>query len=147
MRARPRPELSPLLALAAALGAAVAVGAGPAAAARVDEGQVLRVPQAPYWSDILAVGVVGFRGALLGEGGVLCGALLAADSKQAKKRDDARRAAARAKAQERFDEKTAEAIAKAEAAGVAYPGSTAAEIGDGVAALAGHATSHTAGVE
>jgi hypothetical protein len=87
------------------------------------------------------------RGALLGEGGALCGALLAADSKQAKKRDDARRAAARAKARERFDEKTAKAVAKAEAAGVAYPGPAAAEIGDIVAALAGDATSRTAGVE
>lgn len=87
------------------------------------------------------------RGALLGEGGVLCGALLSADSKQARKRDDARRSAARAKVRERFDEKTAKAVAKAEGAGVAYPGPPAAEIGDAIAAFAGDATSRTAGVE
>jgi hypothetical protein len=38
-------------------------------------------------------------------------------------------------------------VAEAEGAGVAYPGPTAAEIGDAVSALAGAATSRTAGVE
>jgi T5SS/PEP-CTERM-associated repeat protein len=123
-------------------------------AAAAEAGDAVAAPADAVAADVLAGFTPGtsrdddaLRGAFLGEAGALCGALLAADAKQAKKPDAEKRAAARARAHGRFATKTAKALDAAGSAGAAYPGPTAAEVGDAVAALAGDATSRTAGVE
>ena len=84
------------------------------------------------------------RAALLGSSGTLCAALLKAEGAQVKKRDDGKRAAARAKATQKFDASATKAFAKA--TGVDYGGTPPAEIAEDVALAARDTTGASAGV-
>ena len=84
------------------------------------------------------------RASLLGSSGTLCAALLKTESAQAKKRDDAKRTAARDKAGEKFAAAAARAFAKA--AGVVYDGTPSPEIAENVGLAVRDATGVSAGV-
>jgi len=86
------------------------------------------------------------RSALLRETGRLCGAFLAAASGNAKKRDVAKRDAARERARGSFDTKTGKAFQKAAEAGVVYTGPAADVLAGETLDLAKDATSRSAGV-
>jgi len=86
------------------------------------------------------------RSALLAQSGALCGGLLSAESTQARKRDDARRAAARDRAAQKFLAGAGKALDKATQKGVAYTGPELPAISDAVVATAFDATSTAAGV-
>lgn len=86
------------------------------------------------------------RSALLAQSGALCGSLLSAESAQARRRDDARRAAARERAGQKFLTGAGKALDKATQKGVAYAGPAPAALSDAVSAATFDAASLAAGV-
>jgi T5SS/PEP-CTERM-associated repeat protein len=86
------------------------------------------------------------RSALLAQSGGFCGGLLSAESAQARKRDDARRAAARDRAAQKFLAGAGKALDKAAQKGVAYAGPAPAAISDAVSAAEFDAASTAAGI-
>lgn len=86
------------------------------------------------------------RSALLAQSGALCGSLLSAESAQARKRDDARRQAARDRAEQKFLAGAGKALDKATQKGVTYAGPAPAALSDAVAAATFDAASLAAGV-
>ena len=89
----------------------------------------------------------GLRSALLRQTGMLCGALLRVEEAQARRRNVARGASARARARARFESGVARTLAKAARHDVAYAGASATDIARAIDGLVGGARSATAGVE
>ena len=84
------------------------------------------------------------RSSLLKEAGGFCSKLLSADSKQMKKRSDAKRDKAREKARTKFEGKVQKAIQKASGKGVDYTGPEPATLADDTEAVVADATTASA---